>query len=207
MPLPGNLLSAGGSSGSSAALEKLETTFGQDLNGDGTIGVPAQSVTVFQTDGSTSLAQMGNDYYLLAAGTTSGVELSYLGLPVTPSFMGTWSPLGAVATQSGYDVAWKNSVTGTYQVWSVNSNGAFTGNLLSAGGSSGSSAALEKLETTFGQDLNGDGTIGVPAPTVTVIPERWLNELGADRQRLLSARSRHDDRSGAELCGLAGYAS
>ena len=89
-----------------------------------------------------------------------------MGSPVTPAEYATWSPIGAVATQSGYDVAWKSSVTGTYQVWTVNSSGAYTGTLLPNGGSSGSSAALEQLETTFGQDLNGDGTIG---PSQTVI--------------------------------------
>ena len=33
----------------------------------------------------------------------------------------------------------------------------------------GTNPALEALETTFGQDLNGDGIIGVPGPTPTII--------------------------------------
>ena len=110
----------------------MELTFGQDLNGDGTIGVPGQQVTVIQTDGSTSLAQVGNNYYLLAAGTMRGVELISGSAPVVVGTVGggAWSPLGAVATPTGYDVAWHNSVTGNYQVWALNSSGVFTGILL-----------------------------------------------------------------------------
>ena len=54
----------------------LETTFHQDLNGDGVIGLKP---TVIQTDTnssvSTSLAELGNNYFLYAAGTTNGPEL------------------------------------------------------------------------------------------------------------------------------------
>ena len=40
---------------------------------------------------------------------------------------------------------------------------------------SGTSAALESLETSFHQDLNGDGVIGVPG---TVIEADWLDQSG-----------------------------
>ena len=60
----GNYLSTIAShvSGTSFAAESLETTFGQDLNGDGTIG---PTKTVIQTDGSTSLTQVANEYFLV----------------------------------------------------------------------------------------------------------------------------------------------
>ena len=45
--------------GNSVALESLETTFQQDLNGDGTIGIP--SVTI-EAHGSTKLVQVGSNY-------------------------------------------------------------------------------------------------------------------------------------------------
>ena len=73
-------------------------------------------------------------------------------------------PLGAEATSSGYDVAWKNTTTGLYTVWTTDSNGNFTSNLLS--NVSGTSGALESIETTFHQDLNGDGVIGVVPVTI-----------------------------------------
>ena len=54
--------------GNSPALESLETTFGQDLNGDGVIGLPTK---VIQTDtssyGTTSLAEIGNQLFSLRA--------------------------------------------------------------------------------------------------------------------------------------------
>ena len=60
----------------------------------------------------------------------------------------------------GYDVAWQDPGSGLYTVWSTDSNGNYLSNLI--GVVSGTSTALESLETTFNQDLNGDGTIGIP---------------------------------------------
>ena len=51
-----------------------------------------------------------------------------------------------------------------FVVWNIDSNGNFTSN--ATGILSGTSYALENLETTFGEDLNGDGTTG---PTTTKI--------------------------------------
>jgi serralysin len=51
-----------------------------------------------------------------------------------------------------------------YTIWSVDSQGHFTVNI--GHDLSGNSAALESFETIFYQDLNGDGTIGPPAPVV-----------------------------------------
>ena len=56
--------------------------FNQDLNGDGTIGVVT---TVIQTDGSTSLTEVGNEYYLYHNG--SGPALKYGGADVAA---GSW---------------------------------------------------------------------------------------------------------------------
>src|SRR5205823_3465221 len=74
-----------------------------------------------------------------------------------------WTPIGAVQTASGYDVAWKVTGTDEYSVWSTDRNGNYLAN---NGGVSGSSYALEALEPIFHQDLNGDGVIGL---TTTVI--------------------------------------
>ena len=143
-------------SGASFALESLETTFGQDLNGDGTIGVTA---SLIQADGSTNLLQVANNYYLYTNG--SGPELKYAGAPVTAGEFGSISPIGAIQTASGYDIAWKMPGTSEFTFWTTDSNGNYTSNL--TGLVSGASFAVESLETTFGQDLNGDGTIGVTA--------------------------------------------
>jgi hypothetical protein len=73
-------------------------------------------------------------------------------------------PIGAEQIAGGYEVAWKVPGADQYSVWTTDSSG----NLLSnpTGVVSGSSWALQSLEPSFHQDLNGDGTIG---PVTTVI--------------------------------------
>jgi len=141
--------------GNSTSLETLETTFNQDLNGDGSVGIPTR---VIQTDISTALTEIGNHFYLYNGG--SGPELQRGGAAVTDGEYGTWTPIGAVQVAGGYDVAWKDPASGLYTVWSTDSSGNYLANVIP--GVSGTSTALEALETTFHQDLNGDGTIGIP---------------------------------------------
>jgi hypothetical protein len=147
-------------SGSSFSLQQIETTFNQDLNGDGTVG-PA--VTLIQTDtgsfGSTSLKQVANEYFLYNSGGT-GPSLKYFGSPVVLGQAGAWSPIGAVQTATGYDVAWKVAGADQYSVWATDSNGNYLSNVITP--ESGSSFSLQQIETTFNQDLNGDGTVGPP---------------------------------------------
>ena len=155
----GNLI--GTVSGSSAALEALEPSFQQDLNGDGVIGVPT---TVIEALGSTSLVAVGGNFYLDNISSGTGPVLKFGGSPVTAGQLGVWAPLGVEAISGGYDVAFKIASTDQYTVWSTDSNGNYTGNLI--GTVSGSSAALEALEPSFHQDMNGDGVIGVPSAAV-----------------------------------------
>ena len=144
--------------GSSTTLENFETTFHQDLNGDGTIGIPT---VVLQVDGSTSLTEVGNNFYLYSSG--AGPSLKYSGVAVTAGEFGGWTPIGAIQTAGGYDVAWKMAGADQYAIWSTDSSGNYVTNLTPA--VPGSSTTLENFETTFHQDLNGDGTIGIPAAT------------------------------------------
>src|SRR5436190_2207256 len=107
----------------------------------------------------------------------SGPELSYNGAPVTTGEFGSWTPIGAEHTASGYDVAWKIPGADQYTVWTTDSNGNYNGNL-TGGVVSGSSSILINLETTFQQDLNGDGTIGPPPPPPpTVIESKGATDL------------------------------
>jgi len=160
----GNFLSflTGAVSGSSAALESYESIFGQDLNGDGVTGIPA-GTTLIQTDGSTSLIQTGNNYYLQSTSTATGPELKFGGAPVVVGQAAPWAPIGAVQTATGYDVAWHEAGTDQYSIWSTDNNGNFLSFL--TGAVSGTSTTLESYETIFHQDLNNDAVIGVPAPT------------------------------------------
>jgi hypothetical protein len=162
----GNLI--GTVPGNSYALESLESTFHQDLNGDGVTGLNPQ---VVQTDmgafGSTSLAEIGNNYFLFAAGGTTGPELRYNGVPVTSGKFGDWIPIGAMQTANGYEIAWKNSTTGLFTVWTTDSNGNYVSNIM--GAVPETSTAFEQAETTFGQDLNGDGVVGLYAAIGTTL--------------------------------------
>jgi Tryptophan-rich Synechocystis species C-terminal domain len=154
----GNYLSTIAShvSGTSFAAESLETTFGQDLNGDGTIG---PTKTVIQTDGPTSLTQVANEYFLYGAGGTSGPSLKDVGAPVTVGEFANIAPIGAIKTATGYDIAWQVPGSNEFSFWATDSNGNYLSNI--TGRVSGTSFAAESLETTFHQDLNGDGVIGV----------------------------------------------
>ncbi len=152
----GNYLSNDGVlSGTSYMLESYETIFNQDLNDDGTIGL---TTTVIQTDGSTSLTEVANQYYLYN-GSGVGPMLQYAGADVVAGEFGGWVPIGAVQTAGGYDVAWEIPSANEYTIWTVDSNGNY---LSSDGVLSGSSTTLESFAPVFGQDLNGGGVTGVP---------------------------------------------
>jgi serralysin len=146
-----------------AALESIETTFHQDLNGDGVIGV---KTTVIEAFGSTSLTEVGNNYFLYAGG--AGPELKNGGAAVVAGAYGTWTPIGAEQTAGGYDVAWKDPSTGQYTVWATDSNGNYVSSPIPV--ATATDASLQSIETTFHQDLNGDGVIGIPAATSPATP-------------------------------------
>ena len=123
----------------------------------------SDSTVVIQTDGTTSLVQIGNNYFLNTVGSgVTGPELKYNGSPVYRRQFGNWTLIGAVQVSGGYDIAWKSS-NGLYAVSSVDSNGNY---LRTSFPRVGNNIALEQIETTFHQDLNGDGTIG--APTIVI---------------------------------------
>jgi hypothetical protein len=157
----GNFVSSTGAiAGTSTTLETYETTFNQDLNGDGVIGIPTK---VIQTDGSTSLVQVGSNYFLDPVGGSSGPELKFGGAAVVAGEFSGWTALGAVQTASGYDVAWKDAATNQYAVWTTDSSGNF---ISSTGAIAANSATLETYETTLQQDLNGDGVTGITTKVI-----------------------------------------
>jgi hypothetical protein len=135
-------------------LTALEPTFRQDLDGSGTISTSS----TIEALGVTALSRVGN-YYVIGGGFP--VALTLNGAAVFAGEFGSWAPIGAEVNGSGYLVAWKNGSADQYQVWGTDAEGSSTGSII--GIVSGSSVALESLEPTFHQDLNGDGTIGVPA--------------------------------------------
>jgi hypothetical protein len=119
--------------------------------------------TVIEASGATTLVRVGNDYLLYPVGGSSGPALSYNGAPVTVGEFGSWTPIGAEQTASGYQVAWQFGTADQYIAWTADSSGQWLsqGTVLS-----GASVALESLEPSFHQDLNGDGTIGLKTTVI-----------------------------------------
>ena len=144
--------------GTSLALESLEPAFDQDLNGDGRDRRCRGGDRVGRCDrpGSGSRTPI-----LCMLTTRSGAHSS--NCPARPSRSvnsAQWTPLGVEPIAGDYQIVWKNGSADQYVVWTTDSNG----NFLSQGAVlSGTSLALESLEPTFGQDLNGDSAIGVVA--------------------------------------------
>ena len=113
-------------SGTNTALESAEVSFQQDLNGDGTIGVPGAAATTIESAGATKLEQVGNDFFLNPVAGGSGPELMYGGTPWAAGQ--AWSPIGAEKTSTGYEVALFNASSHLYTIWNTDGSG----NVLSA---------------------------------------------------------------------------
>ena len=167
----GNFVSYSVYSGASTALESLETSFHQDLNGDGVIGI---KTTVIEALGSTSLVEVGNNYYLDTISSGTGPELKYGGAAIVAGQFGAYTPVGVEQTAGGYEVAFQNSGANQFSIWNTDSNG----NFVSYSVYSGASTALESLETSFHQDLNGDGVIGIKTTVIEALGSTSLVEVG-----------------------------
>ncbi|MEY9128401.1 hypothetical protein ABIA03_007506 [Bradyrhizobium yuanmingense] len=166
--------SGGSVSGTDSGLRSLETTFHQDLNGDGQTGTSTASTPtpstpttgkVIESAGVTSLVENGGKYYLNGS-TGTGPTLKDNGVDFVGGSDGTWTPIGAEKTATGYQVAWKETSTGQYTAWNTDNNGNYVSHVSSLTGStwggsvSGTDSGLKTLETSFYQDLNSDGQIG-----------------------------------------------
>jgi hypothetical protein len=123
-----------------------------------TIAVTDVSETsVIEGSGSTSLTVVDTIYHLSSGG--SGPSLKYFGAAVTFGQTGAFVPIAAERTAAGYDVAWKIPGSDQYLVWSADAGGNYLTNI--GGVVAGSSLALDSLEPTFQQDLNGDALMAV----------------------------------------------
>ncbi len=164
--------------GTNPNLQVYEARFQQDLNGDGTIGPAAK--TVVEALGATSLTKVGNEYFLLDSGGI-GPALKFQGADVVAGQFGAWIPLGAEATSGGYEVAWKYGAADQYTVWSTDSNGDYVSNIVPVG--PGTSSSLESIETSFQQDLNDDGTMGLATTVIETAGNTDFVQVG-DTYRL-----------------------
>jgi hypothetical protein len=160
-------------SGTSYAWEELELTFDEDLNGDGTIG------PTMATIGSNGLlVQEANQYALEPSlGATTGPFLMYGGSVVTAGGFGAGiTPVGAVKTAGGYEVAWSVGAN-EYTVWNTDANGNYTSS--ATGVVSGTSATLEAVEVNFGETFPGGGPVGgVTSTTIATNGTTTLVQVG-----------------------------
>src|SRR5258707_7025657 len=86
-------------------------------------------------------------------------------------------PIGAERTASGYDVALRMTGTNLYAVWHTDSSANYVSDAI--GAVAPTSFALEAFESSFHQDLNGDGVIGPSGMTVIETSgSTWLTEIG-----------------------------
>jgi 20S proteasome alpha/beta subunit len=134
-----------------------------------------QTTAVIESFGSTSLVQVGNNYFLYPVGGASGPGLSFSGAPFVVGQFGGWTAIGAEKTASGYEVAWKNGAADQYTVWNLDANGNYIGN--ATGVVSGADYALQSLETSFQQDLNLDGVTGARTTTIEAFGATRLDQV------------------------------
>src|SRR6185436_15436961 len=101
--------------------------FAIDLTGNISIGladlIGAYSTPiVIESLGSTSLVQVGSNYYFYPVGGSSGPQFKYNGSPVAVSQY-EWSFIGVEQTAGGYKVAMRIQGTDQYTVWNTDSSG------------------------------------------------------------------------------------
>ena len=108
--------------------------------------------------GSTYLTEVGTNFYLDSGGGV-GPSLKLAGANVVAGQFGGWGFIGAEATGGGYEVALKLAGAQQYALWNTDNNGNYLsgGTILAA-----TDPTLKSAEITLHQDLNGDGTIGIP---------------------------------------------
>ena len=133
--------------------------------------------TVIESVGSTSLNEVGNHFYLDDSNGV-GPSLTWSGTDVVAGQFGGWGFIGAEATAGGYEVAMKLAGAQQYALWHTDSSG----NYLSGGTVvAGIDPTIESAEITLHQDLNGDGTIGIPGRIVIeLFGSTYLTEVGTN---------------------------
>src|SRR5205814_196467 len=148
--------------------EELLGDGGMGGSGSQTVLLPGPAGRVIESFGATALVQVGNNFYLDNISSGTGPELGYNGAAVVAGQTGGWTAIGAEQTATGYEVAWKLTGQDQNLVWNTDSAGNWVSSPVP--GVSGSSTVLENIETSFHQDLNGDGVIGVPGTPPALPP-------------------------------------
>ena len=78
---------------------------------------------MIESSGSTSLTQVGSNYYLYNSG--AGPQLKYGGAAVVAGQISGWAPIAAEQISGGYQVVWKANGADQYTLWTTDSSGNF----------------------------------------------------------------------------------
>jgi hypothetical protein len=150
--------------------------------------LPPLPTTVIEAIGSTSLIEVGTNFYLDSVSSGSGPSLKQGGIAVVAGQFGAWTPMArnkpqAVMTWHGRSPAPISTRRGV-PIAAATTSRVFSEPYRAA-------MALESLETTFHQDLNKDGRIE-PGFSLTFDDEfnsRSISRPACARLRRTSARS------------------
>ncbi len=124
---------------SSLTLQALEASFQQDLNHNGTVGLPAGETLIEAIrDRAASLRSAATFSWTRPAAAVRGCNMT--ALFSSPDNSGGWTPIGVEATATGYEVAFKVAGADLYTVWDTDANGNII--IDPIGTVSGASAAL-----------------------------------------------------------------
>ena len=159
---------------------------------------------MIESFGSTSLVQVGNNFYFYPVGGSSGPLFKYGGSAGRGRAVCSGAIIGAEKTASGYQVALRIAGADQYTVWNTDSNGNVVSNGTGGVVVSGSSSVLKSLEPSFHQDLNGDGMIGSAAAPSDRDRVVRFNQPGAGGKQFLLLPRRRQQRPAVQIRRLAG---
>ena len=127
-------------------------------------------------------AGWGTCYELNPASGGTGPLLELNGSVVTTGqFAAGWTPVGAVQTGNGYEVALSNGQS-QYVVWNVGSNGNYTG--AATGFCRAPSAELEGVEAAFGEGPSPAAGSAATPTTIATNGTSWTSLRLAAYRRL-----------------------
>ena len=142
------------------------------------------SPLVIQTDtssfGSTSLTEVGNQYYLYNS-SGIGPALKYERRGRCGRSEPTGSPIGAVQTASGYEVAWKLTGADEYTVWNADSNGNYVSSAIGVVSGTSYCAGIDRahvsarLERRWGDRSSQDGDPTDGSTSLTEVGNQLLS--------------------------------
>lgn len=171
----GNFTSAatGVLTGSSYALESLESGFNTDLNADGTTGVTSTTIA-YNTQGAAlfDLVQVADEYEITVGGSVQGI-LTVAGTPITSSGQSDQA-VALLVNAGGYEVMFESADTNIFEALQFNTAGAYVS--AATGQLHRGTYALESLESSFRSDLNRVGVVG---PHLTPVVSNGLYTIGS----------------------------